>query len=87
MSRIHILKGFSDLDGALWVLKYHPELRTQSDIISIILKNGITVIDKSRFEVMQLLGEWGLVDRKPAAIYSKRRRILFFVGNETGYCH
>ena len=64
MSRIHILKGFSDLDGALWVLKYHPELRTRSDIISIILKNGITVIDKSRFEVMQLLGEWGLVDRK-----------------------
>ena len=64
MSRIHILKGFSDLDGALWVLKYHPGLRTRSDIINTILENGITVTDKSRFEVLQLLGEWGLADPK-----------------------
>ena len=64
MARIHILKGFSDLDGALWVLKYHSGLRTRSEIVGAILENGFTVSDRARFEVMQLLGEWGLVERK-----------------------
>ena len=64
MSRIHILKGFSDLDGALWVLKYHPDLQKRSDIVQTILESGRTVTDRSRFEVLQLLREWGLAERK-----------------------
>ena len=64
MPRLHILKGFSDLEGALWALKYHPELRTRPEIISTILANGFTVTDRARFEILQLLGEWGLADIK-----------------------
>ena len=64
MPRLHILKGFSDLEGALWVLKYHPGLRTRPEIISTILANGFTVTDQARFEILQLLGEWGLADIK-----------------------
>ena len=64
MPRLHILKGFSDLNGALWALKYHPGLRTRSEIIITILANGFTVTDQVRFEILQLLGEWGLADIK-----------------------
>ena len=64
MPRLHILKGFSDLEGALWVLKHHPGLRTRLEIISTILTNGFTVTDQARFEILQLLGEWGLADIK-----------------------
>ena len=68
MSRIHILKGFSDLDGALWVLKYHPGLRSRSDIVQTILENGRTVTDRSRFEILQLLREWGLADHQQKSL-------------------
>ena len=71
MSRIHILKGFSDLDGALWVLKYHPGLRTRFEIVDTIIKNSITVTDKSRFEILQLLGEWGLADAAQRSLTPK----------------
>jgi hypothetical protein len=64
MPRLHILKGFSDLDGALWVLKYHPGLRTRPEIISTILANGFTVTDRVRFDILQLLEEWELADTK-----------------------
>ena len=62
MSRIHVLKGFSDLEGALWIMKYHPELKSRSDIVNTILENGWSVTDKSRFEILQLLSEWGFVN-------------------------
>ena len=71
MSRIHILKGFSDLDGALWVLKYHPKLRSRSDIVRTILENGRIVTDRSRFEILQLLGEWGLADPQQKSLTPK----------------
>ena len=64
MPRLHILKGFSDLEGALWALKYHPGLRTRPEIISTILAGGYTVTDRARFEILQLLGEWELADIK-----------------------
>lgn len=63
MSRIHILKGFSDLDSALWVLKYHPGLPTRSDLVHMALENGYTVTNKD-YEVVLLLGEWGLAQPK-----------------------
>lgn len=62
MPRLHILKGFSDLESALWVLKYHPGLSSRSEIINTILASGYTVTDQVRFEILQLLGEWGLAD-------------------------
>ena len=62
MARIHILKGFSDLGGALWVLKYHPGLGTRSEIVDTILENGLIVSDRTRFEILQLLHEWGLAN-------------------------
>ena len=64
MPRLHILKGFSDLDGALWALRYHPGLQTRPEIISTILANGFAVTDRARFEILQLLGEWGLANTK-----------------------
>ena len=64
MARIHILKGFSDLGGALWVLKYHPELCTRSEIVDTILENGLIVSDRTRFEILQLLYEWGIAESK-----------------------
>ena len=73
MPRLHILKGFSDLDGALWVLKYHPGLRTRPEIISTILANGFTVTDQARFEILQLLGEWGLADIKKRQLTPRGR--------------
>jgi len=63
MPRIHILKGFSDLDSALWVLKYHPGLPTRPDIVRTARENGFTVTNKD-YEIVLLLGEWGLAERK-----------------------
>ena len=62
MSRIHILKGFSGLDGALWVLKYHPSLPSRNDMINIAIENSYTVTNKRDYDILQLLGEWGIVD-------------------------
>lgn len=62
MQRIHILKGFADLEGALWGLKYHPGQRTRSDLVCTILDNGFLVTDRARFEILQLLGEWNLAE-------------------------
>ncbi len=69
--RIHILKGFSDLEGALWVLKYYPGPGTRSDIVNTILQNGFLVTDKSRFDVLQLLDEWGFLDTKRKSLTPK----------------
>ena len=62
MSRIHIIKGFSGLDGALWVLKYHPGLPNRKDMVNIAIKNGYTVTNKRDYDILQLLGEWGVAD-------------------------
>lgn len=63
MARSHILKGFSDLESALWVHKYYPGL-TIRQMVKVALENGYSVTDTARYEVVQLLSEWGLTDRK-----------------------
>ena len=73
MARIHILKGFSDLDGALWVLKYNPGLRARSTIVDTILGNGFIVNNRTRFEILQLLREWGIVESEEYQFTSKGR--------------
>ncbi|MDE0397485.1 hypothetical protein F4009_10550 [Candidatus Poribacteria bacterium] len=77
MARIHILRGFSDLDGALWVLKYHPELRTRSEIVATILENGLIVSDRTRFEILQLLQEWGIAESKGYQLTLKGKHFYF----------
>lgn len=62
MSRIHILKGFSGLSGALWILKFHPGLPSRQDMASTASQNGYTVTNKRDYDILQLLGEWGLAD-------------------------
>jgi hypothetical protein len=62
MSRIHILKGFSDLDGALRVLKFHPGLPTRQEVVCAAIENGDIVTDKNNYYILLLLSEWGLMD-------------------------
>lgn len=62
MARIHILKGFSDLNGALWALKYHPGLTSRRELACTVNENGYTVTDKNNYYILQLLVEWGLAD-------------------------
>lgn len=61
MARSHILKGFSDLESALWVHKYYPGL-TIRQMVKTALENGYAVTDTARYEAVQLLREWGLAD-------------------------
>ena len=68
MSRIHILKGFSDLEGALWVLKYHPELQNRRKIVQCALQNGYTVTDEKNYYILQLLTEWGIANSEQRAL-------------------
>ncbi|MYB94330.1 hypothetical protein F4054_17555 [Candidatus Poribacteria bacterium] len=70
MSRIHILKGFSDVDSALWVLKYHPGTRSRADLVQIVRDNGYTVANKD-YEIILLLTAWELVQRKPQGLTQK----------------
>lgn len=62
MSRIHILKGFSGIEGALWVLAFHPRLPSRQDMALTASQNGFTVTNKRDYDILQLLGEWGLAD-------------------------
>ena len=62
MSRIHILKGFSGIDGALWVLAFHPRLPSRQDMALTASQNGFIVTNKRDYDILQLLGEWGLAD-------------------------
>ena len=62
MSRLHILKGFSDLESALWVLKDKPSLQ-RPDMVHAVREKGFIVTNKA-YEIVLLLGEWGLVECK-----------------------
>lgn len=68
MARSHILKGFSDLESALWVHKYHPGLKTIRKMVKTASENGYTVTDTARYEAVQLLSEWGLADGKSRSL-------------------
>ena len=63
MARSHILKGFLDLESALWVHKYHPGL-TIRQMVKIALENGYEVTDTVNYEISQLLHEWKLADKQ-----------------------
>ena len=63
MARSHILKGFSDLESALWIHKYHPGL-TIRQMVRTALENGYEVTDTANYEISQLLHEWKLADKQ-----------------------
>ena len=67
MARSHILKGFSDLEAALWLHKYHPGL-TIRQMVKLALENGFSVTDTARYEVVQLLSEWRLADGRARSL-------------------
>ena len=67
MARSHILKGFSDLESALWVHKYHPGL-TIRQMVRTALENGYSITDTARYEAVQLLSEWELADGKSRSL-------------------
>ena len=50
------------MDGALWVLKFHPGLPSRQDMARTAAQNGYTVTNKRDYDILQLLGEWGLAD-------------------------
>ena len=62
MLRLHILKGFSDLESALWVLKDKPGLQ-RPDMVRAVREKGFTVTNKA-YEIVLLLREWGLAEGK-----------------------
>ncbi|MYD63886.1 MAG: hypothetical protein F4W91_22885 [Gemmatimonadetes bacterium] len=68
MARSHILKGFSDLESALWIHKYHPGLTIRRQMVKVALENGYSVTDSARYEAVQLLSEWGLADGKSGSL-------------------
>ena len=70
MSRIHILKGFSDVDSALWVLKYHPGPRSRSDLVQIVRDNGYMVANED-YEIILLLTKWGIARRTASELTHK----------------
>lgn len=70
MSRIHILKGSSDVDSALWVLKYHPGPRSRSDLVQIVRDNGYMVANED-YEIIPILINWGIVQRIPLELTHK----------------
>ena len=83
MARSHILKGFSDLESALWIHKYHSRLTTIRQMVRMALENGYSVTDTARYEAVQLLSEWGTRRREKQVINPRRRSILLPVGNKT----
>ncbi len=62
MSRIHILKGFSGIEGALWVLKFYPGLPSRQEMARTATQNGYVVTNKRDYDILQVLGEWELAD-------------------------
>ncbi|MDE0014947.1 MAG: hypothetical protein OXU51_02085 [Candidatus Poribacteria bacterium] len=70
MSRIHILKGFSDVDSALWALNYHPGPRSRPDLVQIVRDNGYMVANED-YEIIPLLISWGIARRTPSELTHK----------------
>jgi len=70
-SRMDVNKGFSDLDGALWVLKNHPGLRNLEDMVYAATENGYSVTDRKGYRIILSLKEWGLAHHKQRQLTSK----------------
>lgn len=67
MARTHILKGFSDVDAALWVLAEKLDLSTQQ-LVYAAQTAGRTVTDTTRFEAIQVLLELQLASKTPKGL-------------------
>jgi hypothetical protein len=67
MGRTHILKGFADIDAALWVLSQTTGA-TILELVEIAQSAGFKVVDSARFEAVQMLGELGLTNRESRSL-------------------
>lgn len=59
MARTHILKGFSDIESALWIHKHAAGL-TIPEMVRDAQANGLSVTDTANFEAAQVITELGL---------------------------
>lgn len=69
MARSHILKGFADIDAALWVHRYHPGLGIQA-MIAQCQEHGRPIMDSTKFDAAQMLHEWGLAQKQTRTLTS-----------------
>ncbi len=69
MGRTHILKGFNDVDAALWALSQTTDA-TISELVDIAESAGFKVTDSVRFEAVQVLRELGLVNKESRSLSS-----------------
>lgn len=69
MPRTHILKGYSDIDAALWIYHHHPGKSIQA-MVTLCLENNLQVTDTTNFEATQVLHEWGLVQKQTRTLTS-----------------
>jgi hypothetical protein len=63
MVRIHILKGFTDIDAVPWIHRYYPELGIQA-MVARCKEHGHPIIDSAKFDSAQLLREWELTNKQ-----------------------
>ena len=70
MARSHILKGFSDLESALWIHRYHPGL-TIRQMVRTAVDSGYEVTDTANYEISQLLHEWRFADKQDRVLTSE----------------
>jgi hypothetical protein len=70
MARAHILKGFPDLESALWVHKHHPG-HSIRQMVRLAQENGYEVTQPIRYDIAQILDEWGLADKHTRTLTPK----------------
>lgn len=69
MARSHILKGFADIDTALWLHSNIGGL-TLSEMVSTARDHGLPVTDTANFEAVQVLVELGLAEKNSRTLSS-----------------
>ncbi len=67
MARTHVLKGFNDIDAALWINRFHPGLGIQ-DMVTLCREYKHPVVDSIKFDAAQLLHEWGLAHKQTRSL-------------------
>lgn len=70
MARTHILKGFTDVDAALWVLSQTTDA-TITDLVDIAQSAGLRVTDSVRFEAVQVLTELGIASKESRSLSAR----------------
>lgn len=67
MARTHILKGFADINAALWVCHNYPG-NNVPDMVALCQQHGQRVSDTANFEACQVIHEWGLAHKQTRSL-------------------